>query len=123
MAELSRAGAVFESDLARELADPEARAIFERELAKATAIAMLLQSIEQTRERRRLSKAEVARRVGSERSAISRLLAGKNANPTFNTLADLADALDLEIELHVRERPAKSKKPHTPVKVLPARVD
>lgn len=117
---MTRAGAVFETDLERELEDPEARALFERELAKANAIATLLQSIEQTRERRRLSKAEVARRVGSERSAISRLLAGNNANPTFNTLADLADALDLEIEFRVRERPARSKKPHTPVKVLVA---
>ena len=117
---MTRAGAVFETDLQRELEDPEARALFERELAKANAIATLLRSIEQARERRRLSKAEVARRVGSERSAISRLLAGTNANPTFNTLANLADALDLEIELRVRERPARSKKPHTPVKVLTA---
>jgi antitoxin HicB len=120
VAELNRAGAVFERDLERELADPQARAIFERELAKASAIATLLQSIEQARARRQLTKAEVARRVGSERSAISRLLAGKNANPTFNTLADLADALDLEIELRVKERPARSKKPHTPVKVRAA---
>lgn len=120
MAGLNRAGAVFEHDLERELADPEARALFERELAKANAIATLLQTIEQARARRRLTKAEVARRVGSERSAISRLLAGKNANPTLNTLADLAAALDLEIELRVTERPARSKKPHTPVKVRAA---
>ena len=90
MAEVKRAGAMFEHDLERELADPEARALFERELAKANAIATLLQTIEQARARRRLTKAEVARRVGSERSAISRLLAGKNAKQPAKNLALLA---------------------------------
>lgn len=117
MVENTRAGAVFETDLERELADPQARAIFESELAKANALATLLETIEEARKRRELSKAEVARRVGSERSAISRLLSGRNANPTFNTLADLAAALDLEIEMRVKPRPVRSKKPHTPVRV------
>jgi hypothetical protein len=44
----------------------------------------------------------------------------RNANPTFDTLADLAAALDLEIELRVTERPARSTTPHTPVKVRAA---
>ena len=116
----TRAGSIFESDLERELANPQARALFERELAKANAIGALLQLMEEARERQELSKAEVARRVGSERSATSRLLAGKSANPTFSTIADLADALGLEIELRVKPRPARSKKPHTPVRVLAA---
>ena len=118
--EYTRAGEIFEGDLKRELADPQARALFERELAKANAIGALLQLMEEARERQELSKAEVARRVGSERSATSRLLAGKSVNPTFSTIADLADALGLEIELRVKQRPVRSKRPHTPVRVLQA---
>jgi DNA-binding phage protein len=117
---VTRAGSVFESDVARELADPRARAFFERELAKANAIATLMLALDEARKRNDLSKAEVARRVGSERSSISRLLSGNEANPTFNTLADVADALDVEIEVRVKPRAARSRRPHTPVKVVSA---
>jgi DNA-binding phage protein len=121
MGQTTRAGALFETDVARELADPNARAFFERELSKANAIATLMRTLDEARKRNDISKAEVARRVGSERSSISRLLSGREANPTLNTLADVADALDVEIEVRLKPRPAKSRKPHTPVKVVAPR--
>lgn len=114
------AGDVFEADIARDTEAPEDRAFFEREYAKAAAIATLLQQLEAARDRQHLSKREIARRMDRQESAVSRLFKGEGANPTLSTIADLAYALNLEIEVRIRERPPRSKKPLTPVKILAA---
>ncbi len=115
-----RTGDVFEADVAQDTNDPEDRAFFEKEYAKAVAIGALLQQLEAARDKQHLSKREVARRMDRQESAVSRLLKGEGANPTLTTIADLAYALNLEIELRIRERPRRSKKPLTPVKISSA---
>src|SRR6266540_6327532 len=115
-----RAGDVFEADIARDTEAPEDRAFFEKEYAKAVAIATLLQQLEAARGRQHLSKREIARRMDRQESAVSRLLKGEGANPTLSTIADLAYALNLEIEVRIKERPRKSTKPLTPVRILAA---
>jgi hypothetical protein len=115
-----RAGDVFETDLAADTRDPEARAFFEKEYAKAMAIGTLLRQLEAARDRKHLSKREVARRMHRKESAVSRLLKGEGGNPTFDTITDLAYALDLEVEVRIKDRSPRSKKPRTPVRVLAA---
>ncbi len=115
-----RAGDVFEADVARDTQEAEDRALFQREYAKAAAIGALLQDFEAARGRQHLSKREVARRMNRKESAVSRLLKGEGANPTISTIADLAYALNLEVEVRIKERPSKSRKPVTPVRILPA---
>jgi ribosome-binding protein aMBF1 (putative translation factor) len=115
-----RAGDVFETDIAKDTAAPEDRAFFEKEYAKSVAIAGLLQQLEAARNRQRLSKREIARRMDRQESAVSRLFKGEGANPTLSTIADLAYALNLEIEVRIKERPIRSRKPLTPVKILAA---
>jgi DNA-binding phage protein len=113
-----RAGDVFEADIELDTQDPSARAFFEKEYAKAMAIGALLAELEAARDRKHLSKAEVARRMNRQESAVSRLLKGGGANPRFDTIADLAFALNLELEVRIKDRPPRSKKPQTPVRVL-----
>jgi DNA-binding phage protein len=114
------AGDLFEADVAREIEDPEARAFFEKEYAKALALGTLLQQLEAARDRKHLTKREVARRMQRKESAVSRLLKGEGANPTFDTISDLAFALDLEVEVRIKDRPPKSRRPRVPVRVLVA---
>lgn len=115
-----RAGDVFEIDIAKDTDAPEDRAFFEKEYAKSVAIAGLLQQLEAARTRQHLSKREIAKRMDRQESAVSRLFKGEGANPTLSTIADLAYALNLEIEVRIKERPRKSRKPLTPVKILAA---
>ena len=69
-----------------------------------SASAALLGAIEQTREARGLSKAELARSVDLQRTAVSRLLEEDAANPTLRTLVRLLWAVGLHAEVIVRRR-------------------
>lgn len=113
---------VFDSDVLQDTQDAQDRAFFEREYAKAAAIGTLLQELEAARDRQQLSKRELARRMDRKESAVSRLLNGQGANPTLSTIADLVYALDLEIEVRIKERSRRSRKPITPVKVIKQRL-
>lgn len=115
-----RAGDVFEADIAQDTQTPEDRAYFEKEYAKAMATAALLAELEAARGRHQISKRELARRMDRHEAAVSRLLKGEGSNPTLSTIVDLAYALNLEIEVRIKERPPKSRKPVRPVKVLTA---
>jgi hypothetical protein len=57
----------------------------------------------------RLSQTQVARMIGMQQSAISRLEYG-GLNTTIGTLPKVADALDLELELKPRARGCSKSK-------------
>ena len=116
----SKAGAVFDSDVAEDLQDPSARAFFEKEYAKTVAVGELLRLLEMARARQNLTKRELADKMDRKASAVSRLLSGEGANPTLGTIADLAFALNLEIEVVVRDRPPRSRRPQTPLRIKAA---
>lgn len=115
----TRAGDVYEADLARDLEDPEFARIYAVKLAKINAMADILAAIDVARTEKRLSKAEVARRIDRKASAVSRLLGGAEQNPTWDTLVDLASAVDLELEVKIKKVP-KSRKQPQPARVLHA---
>lgn len=117
--QLAPAGDVFEADLARDLEDPEFAMLFAVKLAKINAMADILGAIEVARNEKHLSKAEVARRIDRKASAVSRLLGGSEQNPTWDTLVDLAFAVDLELEVRVKKVP-KSRRQPEPVRVFHA---
>ncbi len=101
--QLTRAWEVFEADLARDLEDPEFARIYALKLAKINAVADILDAIEAARQEQHLSKAEIGRRIDRKPSAVSRLLGGAEQNPTWDTLIDLAYAVDLVIEVNVKK--------------------
>ncbi|HEU5372182.1 MAG TPA: helix-turn-helix transcriptional regulator [Gaiellaceae bacterium] len=118
-AQHKRAGDVFDNDLARDLENAEFARIYALKLAKINAIADILDAIEAAREEKHISKAEIGRRIDRKPSAVSRLLNGTEQNPTWDTLVDLAYAVDLELEVKVKKAPRRRAAP-APVKVLRA---
>lgn len=111
------AGQAFELFLDEQLQSPDDRAEFERRLAKVMSIAEVMHIIEGAREEAGLAKAEVARRMDRKPSAVSRLLAGNGANPTLDTVVDLADAVGLEMDVRFKRQPARPRDGYSPLKV------
>lgn len=116
----SREGEVFAELLAKVFPTEEERAAHERELAKLVAFAELLIAFDEARAGSKISKAELARRIGVKPSVISRLLDGKGRNVQLDTIADVADALDVYIEMRVRPQPKRKAARHAPLEVLAA---
>lgn len=77
------------------------------DVAKINAIADNLDAIEAARQQQHLSKAEIGRRIDRKPSAVSRLLSGNEQNPTWDTLVDLAYAVDLVLDLKVKKAPKR----------------
>lgn len=116
----SNESAVFGELLAQTFTTEEERASYEREVAKLVAYAELLNIFDEVRAGSQLSKAEVARRIGVKPSVVSRLLDGKGRNVQLDTIADVADALDVYIEMRVRPQPKRKQSRHAPIEVLAA---
>lgn len=104
------AGAAFDNYLDDQLADPVFREHYERRFANLQSFVELMQAIDRGREARELSKKAVADRMNRHPSAVSRLLSGDGPNPTLETIAELAEAVDLQITIHVRPRSKRAKK-------------
>ena len=111
-------GAAFGSDLRAELEDPEFRAIFEREYAISLAIAQIFETVQSEMQRKHLTKADVGRRIGRKRSAVSRLLNGAGeSSPNIGTIGDLLYAVGLQAEIRIKPVPQRAGKVE-PLKVL-----
>ncbi len=108
--------AVFADFLGKTYAGKEERASFERDLAKLIASAKLLKQLEDIREAKQMTKAEVARRLGVKRPVVSRLLTGKGTVPNLGTIADVAEALDVYIDVRIKPQPRSGKR-HTAIEV------
>jgi predicted XRE-type DNA-binding protein len=109
--------AAFADFLSKTYTGDEERAAFERDLAKLVASAKLLKKLEDIREAKQLTKAEVARRLGVKRPVVSRLLTGKGTVPNLGTIADVADALDVYIDMRIKPQPRSGKR-HAAIEVL-----
>jgi DNA-binding Xre family transcriptional regulator len=116
----SNESAVFGELLADTFTTDEERAAYEREVAKLVAFAELLNIFDEIRAGSQLSKAELARRIGVKPSVVSRLLDGKGRNVQLDTVADVADALDVYIEMRVRPQPKRRQARHAPIEILAA---
>jgi DNA-binding Xre family transcriptional regulator len=114
----SEEGAVFADLLSKTFTTDEERASHEREVAKLVAFAELLNIFDEVRAGSHLSKAELARRIGVRPSVVSRLLDGKGRNVQLDTVANVADALDVYIEMRVRPQPKRKQARHAPIEVL-----
>jgi DNA-binding Xre family transcriptional regulator len=116
----SKESAVFADLLSKTFTTHEERAAHEREVAKLAAFAELLNIFDEVRAGSHLSKAELARRIGVRPSVVSRLLDGKRRNVQLDTVAAVADALDVYIEMRVRPQPTRKQARHAPIEVLAA---
>src|ERR1700677_2187275 len=102
--------AVFADFLSKTYTTEQERISFERDLAKLVASAKLLKQLEDIREAKQITKAEVARRLGVKRPVVSRLLAGKGTVPNLGTIADVAEALDVYVDVRIKRQPRNGKR-------------
>ncbi len=116
----SKESEAFTELLAKTFPTAGERAAHEREVAKLVAFAELLIALDAVRAGSKISKAELSRRIGVKPSVISRLLDGKGRNVQLDTVADVADALDVYIEMRVRPQPKRKQARHAPIEVLAA---
>ena len=96
----------------RVLDTPESQERYERKKRAIVQTREILMAIDAARRRLGLSKAELARRIGSDPSVVRRLFSSKASNPTLRVILDLASALNLDLEL--RPTPTGSTPPPTP---------
>src|ERR1700677_930620 len=73
------------------------RDAYQRERASIDEVDRIVDAIEERRLALGLSKAELARRVGSAPESVRRLLSDKHSNPTLSTIVSLAKVLDMDI--------------------------
>jgi transcriptional regulator with XRE-family HTH domain len=85
--------------LAERLEDPEFARHYAAESARIAAIDAVLNQLDNAREASNLTKAQLARAIGSDPSVVRRLLSAQTINPTLATVAELAAALGLKVTL------------------------
>ncbi len=82
---------------ARRHQDPDYAAEVHRERVRIDAIDKVVRALDRAREAQGLSKAELARRTGHRAEVLRRLFTAEQPNPTLDTIAEIAAALDLDL--------------------------
>ncbi len=77
---------------------------YDREMLRSTFVSIFWAAITERRKRERFTLQSLADRLGIDKSAVSRWFSGENQNWETDTIADIAAALDLELEITARER-------------------
>lgn len=103
---------VFWEDLAKDLEDPEQLRLFLLESIRIATIDSLVRQLDEARSEGGLSKAEIARKLGSEPANIRRFFTSGSGNPTLSTITEVAAALGMRVSLEpfpTKERQAMAK--------------
>lgn len=90
------------SFFAEQLNDPAYADEVAAERARIDAVDRILRQLDEVREEKGLSKAELARLADKRESFVRRLLSSGDSNPTLETVVALARELDLEVTLTAR---------------------
>lgn len=89
---------LFWEDLNRDMQDPNFRAEFLLQSARIGTIDRVINALDEARIDHDLSKAALARAIGSDPAVVRRLFSA-HGNPTLGTLAEIAAALGMEVTL------------------------
>ncbi len=89
----------FWADLAEDLKDPEFLRAYIVESMRIATVDAVISGLDDAREAAGMTKAALARAIGSNPDAIRRLLTNGSANPTFNTIVEAAAALGMRVTL------------------------
>jgi ribosome-binding protein aMBF1 (putative translation factor) len=90
------------------LASPDRKARYERTRRQVLTTRHILQQIDAERERRGMTKADLAHRIGTTPSVVRRLFSSESSNPTLGTIIAMLDALDLGVEVRRSSRKRRS---------------
>ncbi len=84
--------------------DPEFVESYRLHRARIEAIDTLMRALDEERERQKMTKADLARRIKADPAAVRRLFTESRPNPQIGRLVDVAHELGLEITLQRRRR-------------------
>ena len=82
------------------------------EAAELTAKSRLIQAIDETIKRRKLTQLEAARRCGTDQPTLSKVLRGRMESVTIDRLTAWLTALGRTVEIRIRPYDAKAKTGH-----------
>jgi transcriptional regulator with XRE-family HTH domain len=85
---------------------------YDRQMLRASFVSLFWSVIADLKKRRGYKLQHLADELGCDKSTVSRWFSGNNANWTLNTIADLANALNVELRVEAVDRETKSV--HTP---------
>lgn len=89
----------FWDDLARDLEDPDFLREYVAESVRIATIDRMVNELDVARQAAGLTKAELARAIGSEPATVRRLFSSGHVNPTLGTLSEVAAALGMRVTL------------------------
>ncbi|MGI5835644.1 MAG: helix-turn-helix transcriptional regulator [Chloroflexota bacterium] len=92
------------------LQTPSEKDEYERSVRTMTMIRKLLMAIDEERERRNMTKNELAELAGVHPQVIRRLFTSERANPTLKTVFSVLAALKIDLEFKTPEATAESAK-------------
>jgi ribosome-binding protein aMBF1 (putative translation factor) len=96
---------------------PERRARYARTKRQVLVTRQILQKIDAERERRGMTKADLAHKVGMTPSVLRRLFSSASSNPGLATVVAMLDVLDLDMQVGAqpgrRRAPAAGAQPAT----------
>jgi DNA-binding XRE family transcriptional regulator len=87
--------------LAERLVDPEFRDEYDRARREIAQVDAVIRRLDELREEAKLSKAELARRIGRDPSSIRRLFSTRS-NPELRLVASIAEDLGADIRIVAR---------------------
>jgi DNA-binding phage protein len=96
---MKRPKTAFERYLDEQMRDPAFAAEYRAARAEIDAIDKLIRALDAARVIRGLSKADLARKIGSQPEMVRRLLTAARGNPTMDTVLKVASALGYHLEL------------------------
>lgn len=99
----------FWNDLESDLENLEFAREFATESVRIATIDAIVNQLDEARESAGLSKAALARAIGSDPAVIRRLLSASSVNPTLGTLAEVAAALGFRVRLEPMSKDERSK--------------
>lgn len=93
---------------------PDRRARYERTKRQVLVTRQILQQIDAERERRGMTKADLAHRVGMTPSVLRRLFTSVSSNPGLGTVVAMLDALEMDMRVAPQPGRRHSAPGHTP---------
>jgi ribosome-binding protein aMBF1 (putative translation factor) len=100
----------FDRYVDNELKKPGTRAAYEKARTEIETVDQIVRTLDAARIDAGVSKADLARSISAKPEIVRRLLTSEASNPTLATVAKLASALGLTLQL-VPERPKPAKVP------------
>jgi DNA-binding phage protein len=104
-----RPATAFDDYVGSRMKDPEFAAEYAAARAEIDAIDAVVRGLDAAREKRGMTKAELAKRADMKPEVVRRLFTAEKQNPTLSTVVKVAAALDFRLDLVPRRAATPSR--------------